>query len=254
MMRRMLFANFVINPLVDAVLTRATAHSLGRALLGHTKAGIRACIAINKKYDERRAVLKNAQRALSKVMRSNEETAASRKPKQAVTELLLTPGTKKSAKLSLKRTQKSGSKESVAKIAYVYENGIAFNTAASSSFALIIDESVKFARKKPHQSIKEPHRLKFSWKVLDKAYGFSEKLVAPILAVAKQYGVTIASDGWSDPRRRPILNFMASTRGAATLLKSVVHCTDHMAERGKMVYTLYMITWHGLYLLYIIHR
>ena len=27
--------------------------------------------------------------------------------------------------------------------------------------------------------------------------------------------------------------FMASTRGATSFLKSVVHCTDHMAERGK---------------------
>ena len=26
---------------------------------------------------------------------------------------------------------------------------------------------------------------------------------------------------------------MASTRGAAAFLKSVVHCPDHMAERGK---------------------
>ena len=38
-------------------------------------------------------------------MRSNEETAAGRKRKQAVTDGLLTPCTKKSAKLSLKGTQ-----------------------------------------------------------------------------------------------------------------------------------------------------
>ena len=60
-------------------------------------------------------------------------------------------------------------------------------------------------------------------------YNFTEQLVAPLVAVAKTYGAIITSDGWSDARRRPILNFMASTRGAAVVLKSV-DCTDHMAE------------------------
>ena len=35
---------------------RETAHSLGRPVLGQTKAGILACIAINKKDYERRAI------------------------------------------------------------------------------------------------------------------------------------------------------------------------------------------------------
>ena len=81
----------------------------------------------------------------------------------------------------------------------------------------MVDESMTIARKNPHQSIKGPHRLKFSGKLHDKAYGATENLVAPIPAAAKTYGATTASDGWSDPRRRPILNFMASTRGAATV-------------------------------------
>jgi hypothetical protein len=96
----------------------------------------------------------------------------------------------------------------------------------------MIEESMKFARQHPLQSYKVPDRHKFSGEVLDKAYESTEKLVAPILAVGKKYGATIASDGWSDQHRRPILNFMASTRGAAAFLKSV-DCTDHMAEGGK---------------------
>ena len=55
--------------------TRAAAHILGRPVLGQTKAGIQACIAINKKDDDRRAILRNAQRALSEVMRGKEEAA-----------------------------------------------------------------------------------------------------------------------------------------------------------------------------------
>ena len=44
--------------------SRAAAHILGRSVLGQAKAGIQACIAINKKDDDRRAILKNAQQAL----------------------------------------------------------------------------------------------------------------------------------------------------------------------------------------------
>ena len=45
--------------------TRAAAHILGRPVLGQTKAGIQTCVAINKKDDDCRAILKNAQLALS---------------------------------------------------------------------------------------------------------------------------------------------------------------------------------------------
>ena len=71
--------------------TRAAAHILGRPVLGQIKAGIQACIAINKKDDDRRAILRNAQRALSEVMRGKEEAAAGKKRKQAVMDEILTP-------------------------------------------------------------------------------------------------------------------------------------------------------------------
>ena len=110
---------------------------------------------------------------------------------------LLTPCTKKSAKTSVTSSQKTRSKELDSKIdSYFYEIGIAFNTAASSSFALKIEESMKFARQNPLQSYKVPHSHKFSGKLLDKSYESTEKLVAPILAVAKKYGATIVSDGF----------------------------------------------------------
>ena len=44
---------------------------------------------------------------------------------------------------------------------YFYENGMAFNTLASSSFAPMIEQSMKFARQ-----YKVPHQLKFSGEVL----------------------------------------------------------------------------------------
>ena len=48
--------------------TLRAAHTLGRSVFGQAKAGIQACITINKKDDERRAISKNAQRALGEVM------------------------------------------------------------------------------------------------------------------------------------------------------------------------------------------
>ena len=88
--------------------SRAAAHILGRSVLGQAKAGIQACIAINKKDDDRRAILKNSQQALGEVMRGKEDATAGKKRKQAVMHELLTPCAKTLAESS---SQKSGSKQ-----------------------------------------------------------------------------------------------------------------------------------------------
>ena len=79
-------------------------------------------------------------------------------------------------------------------MSYFYENGIAFYSVASLSFALIIEErleSIKFTRQNPLQSYRVPHQFKFLGKLLDNAYESTKKL-ALILAVA--YGENISSD------------------------------------------------------------
>ena len=59
--------------------SRAAAHIFGHSVLGQAKAGIQACITINKKDDDRRFFLKNAQRALGEVMRGQEDANAGKK-------------------------------------------------------------------------------------------------------------------------------------------------------------------------------
>ena len=59
MVKTLQSANFVTKPSVAAVLH--CSHILGRFVLGQAKAGIQACIAINKRDDDRKAILKNAQ-------------------------------------------------------------------------------------------------------------------------------------------------------------------------------------------------
>ena len=58
----MLFANFVTKSSVDAELPeqQRTFWGVLYSVLGQTNAVIRACIAINKKNDDRRAILTNA--------------------------------------------------------------------------------------------------------------------------------------------------------------------------------------------------
>jgi hypothetical protein len=48
-----------------------------------------------------------------------------------------------------------------------------------------------------------------------------EKMLEPIKATWPFKGVSIATDGWSDPQRRPILNFIAMTEGGPMFLKAI---------------------------------
>jgi hypothetical protein len=48
-----------------------------------------------------------------------------------------------------------------------------------------------------------------------------EKLLQPIRSSWSSKGVTIVSDGWSDPHRRPLLNFMAVTEDGPMFLRSI---------------------------------
>ncbi len=73
--------------------------------------------------------------------------------------------------------------------------------------------------------------------LLDDAHESTEKDVSKVLADAAKFGATIASGGWSDAQRRPILNFMVVTRGRAAFMHSI-HCIDYMADEGRKVAAL----------------
>jgi len=187
--------------------SRAAAHILARPVMGQDKAGIQPCVAVNKKDDDRRAALRKAQKGIGEVIRIKEQSIAGKKRKQQVINDLVTSPTKQSTD----PPTKSGSNEMDARIAsFFYENGIAFNVADSTSFVCMMDESMKFAKQNPLVNYKTPSRKKLGGELLDQAYTSTEQLVAPLLAVAKKYGATIASDGYSNVQRRPILNFMAA--------------------------------------------
>ena len=101
----------------------------------------------------------------------------------------------------------------------------------------MIDERLFFCHYNPLQSYKVPLRNVLSGKLLkDQPKKSTEKDVSKVLADAAKFGATIASDGWSNAQRRPILNFMVVTRlvtrGRAAFMHSI-DCTDHMADGGR---------------------
>ena len=63
---------FCDNTFSGCCTSRVEAHILGHSVLGQAKAGIQACITINKKDDDRRAILKNAQRAFGEVLQGKD--------------------------------------------------------------------------------------------------------------------------------------------------------------------------------------
>ena len=100
---------------------------------------------------EHRHVLQSTKEVHSKhLAKSCKEKSAGKKWKQAQMFKILTLCPIKSAESSMKDSQKSGPKEWDAIMQrwclIFYENGIAFNKAASSSFAFVIEERMKFAR------------------------------------------------------------------------------------------------------------
>ena len=130
-------------------MTKASVDS--RLVLAQEKAGICPCIAIyNKDYDR----LRTAQKTICEMMCVTSKL--SKAWKQQVMDKLLVPPSKQPVESSV-ILLKSGSKELNTKTAsFFYKNCISFNVADldSSSFACIIEESMKYAKQNLLQSYK----------------------------------------------------------------------------------------------------
>ncbi|KAK7300483.1 hypothetical protein RJT34_11327 [Clitoria ternatea] len=57
-----------------------------------------------------------------------------------------------------------------------------------------------------------------------------ERLLQPLKATWPEKGVTIVTDGWSDPQRRPIINFMA-TCGTGPMFIKAVNCMGEVKTK-----------------------
>ena len=110
------------------------------------KAGMCPCIAIYKKDYDRHSALRTAQKTMGEMVCDKEQSMDWKKRKQQVMDKLLVFPSKQSVESSV-IVSKSGSKEVNTKIvSFFYENCISFNVADSSTFACMIEESMKYAK------------------------------------------------------------------------------------------------------------
>ncbi|XLS80088.1 hypothetical protein HN51_064313 [Arachis hypogaea] len=66
--------------------------------------------------------------------------------------------------------------------------------------------------------------------LLEKEKQHVERMLEPTKNSWSGKGVSIVSDGWSDPQRRPLLNFMAVTESGPMFLKAV-DCSDEIKDK-----------------------
>ena len=161
--------------------------------MGQATAGIKSCIAIKTKEDDRRADLKKARDELATVIREKESELDSKKRKQVVLDTILLPKSKQSSAPNAKKSNKQQLDRAVAR--FFFENAIPFNVASSSSFADMIGESMSFRQHNSVESYKVPGRKKLSGQLLDDAYESVQASISPLLAAAAKFGSTITSDG-----------------------------------------------------------
>jgi len=83
-------------------------------------------------------------------------------------------------------------------------------------------EAFSYATNTPNLSgYKPPSYNKLRTTLLTTERSHVENLLQPIRNLWNQKGVTIVSDRWSNPQRRPLINFMAITKSGPIFLKAV---------------------------------
>ncbi|XP_068498232.1 uncharacterized protein [Phaseolus vulgaris] len=99
-----------------------------------------------------------------------------------------------------------------------YSSGLPFHLAISPYYRSAFSNATNTSNLSGYVP---PTYNKLRGPLLSKERSHVENLLQPIRNSWNQKGVTIVSDGWSDPQRRPLINFMAITEWGSMFLKSV---------------------------------
>ncbi|GAU45878.1 hypothetical protein TSUD_401040 [Trifolium subterraneum] len=102
---------------------------------------------------------------------------------------------------------------------FFYNNAIPFNVAKSDEYVRMFDSVAKHGL-----GFKPPSYHEIRVKYLDFYYGEISKVVAEYTSDWEKYGFTIMTDGWTDRKRRTILNFL-------------VHSPKETIAKGKKITT-----------------
>lgn len=100
---------------------------------------------------------------------------------------------------------------------FFYQNFISFNVARSPLFV----EMCRALTQGAPAGYVPPGSEKLRTTLLTKAKKEVQKMLEPIVASWPTSGVSIVSDGWTDPARHPIINFMVSSLNGPVFLKAV---------------------------------
>ncbi|CAA7040561.1 unnamed protein product [Microthlaspi erraticum] len=114
-----------------------------------------------------------------------------------------------------------------------YTGGLLFNLARNPYY----HRSYQFAAAQRIDGYVPPGYNKLRTTLMDKEKAKVEKHLMVLKSTWKERGVSIVSDGWSDPTRKPLINFIATSANAPLFLKAV-NCLGEVkdkffiAERG----------------------
>ncbi|KAK8579694.1 hypothetical protein V6N12_070005 [Hibiscus sabdariffa] len=105
--------------------------------------------------------------------------------------------------------------EEIAKM--FYTDGLPFNFARNPHY----QRAFTFAATHDIAGYVPPGYNKLRTSLLLQEKNNVDKLLQPIKATWQEKGVTIVCDGWSDPTRKPLINFMATSGNGPMFLKAV---------------------------------
>ncbi|KAL9661445.1 hypothetical protein QQ045_026269 [Rhodiola kirilowii] len=107
-----------------------------------------------------------------------------------------------------------------------YTGGLPFNLARNPHYM----RSYTFAATHAVAGYKPPSYDKLRTTLLLQERNHAENLLVPLRSTWKEKGVTIVTDGWSDPARRPLINFMA-TSGSGPMFLKAVNCFGEVKDK-----------------------
>ncbi|KAL1352817.1 hypothetical protein AAHE18_06G195400 [Arachis hypogaea] len=107
-----------------------------------------------------------------------------------------------------------------------FSSGLPFHLAKNPYFV----KAFSYAANNYIDGYIPPGYNKLRTTLLEKEKQHVERMLEPTKNSRSGKGVSIVSDGWSDPQRRPLLNFMAVTESGPMFLKAV-DCSDEIKEK-----------------------
>ncbi|KAG2279755.1 hypothetical protein Bca52824_050975 [Brassica carinata] len=107
-----------------------------------------------------------------------------------------------------------------------FSGGLPFNLARNPHY----HRSYRFAAENKIDGYVPPGYNKLRTTLLQKERDNVERLLVPFKSTWKERGVTIVSDGWSYPTRKPLINFIA-TSGSGPIFLKAVNCFGEVKDR-----------------------